>query len=144
MGDIVEFKKDDKNFDNIEKSDDGNLIQEIHDYYFNNAMLMGIDILPDHVFDNIDSIMLIKWNNNIIKNKFIISVDYIKKLNLNVINELELVSDLVEIFFYLSDKIIEYDSDTINKILQYKNLTKKDIEEVFSSYEENSEIKGKM
>lgn len=119
-------------------------IDNIHSYYLNQAMLLGIDVLSDHVFDNIDSILLLRGYNDIIKNKFIRLVISIRNLEDGVIKELELISDLVDIFTYLSDKIVEYDVDKLESMLFYKNINKAKVESVVEHYKMRDSNEGEM
>ncbi len=106
-------------------------IDNIHNYYLNQAMFFGTDILSDHVFDNIDSIVLIKGYNGIIKNKFIQLIANIRNLKRGILPELEMVSDLVDIFNYLNERIMKYDINSLEKILFFKNINRFDMDEVF-------------
>lgn len=114
-------------------------IDNIQSYYYNQAVFFGIDILPEHVFDNIGFINFINRYNGIIKDKFIQLIIFIRNLEQDVLKELELVSDLVDIFDYFSDRIIEYDNRFLENLLLFKNMNKIDAEEAFKYYTKNSE-----
>lgn len=138
-------------YDNREKESENadtnmNSIQEIHNYYLNFAVTLGEKVLTQTVFDNLDSMLLLNNYNNLIKNKFIQIVNEVNDKQFGIIPETELVSDLVEIFLYLQDKIIEYDNEKLKKILYLKNINHDSVDDVMDMLfnRNESSLKGGM
>lgn len=108
-------------------------IDKIHDYYIDQAIIMK-ELCNSNSFNNIDKILLIKGYNNSIQLKFIELIKVIRKCKKNLMDELDCISDLVEIFLYYKDQINNIDIEDLETILFYKNINKLNIEETNDMY----------
>lgn len=141
MGEIIEFNKKEER---ITLNEENKIIDEIHNYYLNNSNIIGYELLDEKVFDNIDSIVVLKGFNNISKNKYIQIIKLIKKLKRNIIDEIILVSNLTEIFLYLDENLCYYDVENLMKIVLNKKVNEIGIEKIISIFDDSDPNRKKM
>ncbi len=113
-------------------------IDRIHKYYLEQAMLLKelIDDFPiNEIMSNITKTMRIKKFGNSVELKFIELIKIILESTNILIEQLKLVSNLVEIFIYYGKKIDKIDIDDLESLLFYKNINEKTIEEVSDFFE---------
>ena len=92
-------------------------IIKIHDYYYNKIMLEHYDEVDADIINSIDSIILINGHNNITKRKYITLVNDIMSKNMDILDEINEVSKLTEMFFEISDDVNFYSIDSLKELL---------------------------
>ena len=92
-------------------------IIKIHDYYYNKIMLEHYNDVPADVINSIDSITLMNGHNNITKTKYITLVNDIMSKNMDILDEINEVSKLTEMFFEISDDLNFYSVDILKEML---------------------------
>lgn len=93
-------------------------INRIHDYYYNKIMLEYYDDVSADAINSIDSIILINGHNDIIKRKYITLVNDIMIKNMEILDEINEVSKLTEMFFDISDDLNFYSIDNLKEMLK--------------------------
>ena len=92
-------------------------IIKIHDYYYNKIMLEHYNDVPADVINSIDSITLMNGHNNITKTKYITLVNDIMSKNMDILDEINEISKLTEMFFEIRDDLNFYSVDILKEML---------------------------
>ena len=95
-------------------------IDRIYNYYINQVtglINLNNNIISKNIVNNINKILLIKSYSNMAQNKFIELIKEIRKCSKSLIEQLTLISNLIEIFLYLDKKIEKISIDSLYSIL---------------------------
>lgn len=112
-------------------------IDRIYKYYINqvNNLSQILDVeLGVKTIININRIKYIKKLNQSTQMKFIELIKMIKNINLGLINEIEGISNLVEIFDHFKDEIDKIEIDTLKNLFSFMFINKLNINEIDDYY----------
>lgn len=113
-------------------------IERIHEYFSKQAFYLNCLLESSQInkqIININKMLVIRKFGNSVEIKFISLINIILESTNILIEQLKLVSDLVEIFIYYREKIDKIDISKIESLLFYKNINEKSIEEVSDFFE---------
>lgn len=112
-------------------------IDRIYKYYINqvNNLSQILDVeLGVKTIININRIKYIKKLNQSTQMKFIELIKMIKNIKLGLINEIEGISNLVEIFDHFKDEIDKIEIDTLKNLFSFMFINKLNINEIDDYY----------
>ena len=105
-------------------------IDRIYNYYINqayNLKKLTNSIPSEYVINNIEKI---KKLDNVCYNKFVILMRFSQSISKNLIENLENISNCVDIILYYKNDIDRIDIETLKQLLVYKIINKLDISEI--------------
>ena len=135
---LENLNKDKEVYVNEDRLDSGIFtIDRIYKYYINqvNNLSQILDVeLGVKTIININRIKYIKKLNQSTQMKFIELIKMIKNIKLGLINEIEGISNLVEIFDHFKDEIDKIEIDTLNNLFSFMFINKLNINEIDDYY----------
>lgn len=131
----VLFVDENENQSNI--LNDGILtIDKIYNFYIEQAIfLKSYDIINEDVLSDISKILLIKKYSNKNQIKFIELSKIVKKISPNLLQNIENIISLTNIFLSFDKEIDNISLDTLEKMLIDKIMPKKNIDEIKQAHE---------
>ncbi|GEM_PF-3771171 len=135
---LENLNKDKEVYVNEDRLDSGIFtIDRIYKYYINqvNNLSQILDVeLGVKTIININRIKYIKKLNQSTQMKFIELIKMIKNIKLGLINEIEGISNLVEIFDHFKDEIDKIEIDTLKNLFSFMFINKLNINEIDDYY----------
>lgn len=135
---LENLNKDKEAYVNEDRLDSGIFtIDRIYKYYINqvNNLSQILDVeLGVKTIININRIKYIKKLNQSTQMKFIELIKIIKNIKLGLINEIEGISNLVEIFDHFKDEIDKIEIDTLKNLFSFMFINKLNINEIDDYY----------
>ncbi len=135
---LENLNKDKEVYANEDRLDSGIFtIDRIYKYYINqvNNLSQILDVeLGVKTIININRIKYIKKLNQSTQMKFIELIKMIKNIKLGLINEIEGISNLVEIFDHFKDEIDKIEIDTLKNLFSFMFINKLNINEIDDYY----------
>lgn len=135
---LENLNKDKEVYVNKDRLDSGIFtIDRIYKYYINqvNNLSQILDVeLGVKTIININRIKYIKKLNQSTQMKFIELIKMIKNIKLGLINEIEGISNLVEIFDHFKDEIDKIEIDTLKNLFSFMFINKLNINEIDDYY----------
>ena len=135
---LENLNKDKEAYVNEDRLDSGIFtIDRIYKYYINqvNNLSQILDVeLGVKTIININRIKYIKKLNQSTQMKFIELIKMIKNIKLGLINEIEGISNLVEIFDHFKDEIDKIEIDTLKNLFSFMFINKLNINEIDDYY----------
>lgn len=111
-------------------------IDKIYNFYIEQAIfLKSYDILNENVLSDISKILLIKKYSNKNQIKFIELSKIVKEISLNLLQNIENIISLTNIFLSFDKEIDNISLDTLEKMLIDKIMPKKNIDEIKQAHE---------
>lgn len=111
-------------------------IDKIYNFYIEQAIfLKSYDILNEDVLSDISKILLIKKYSNKNQIKFIELSKIVKEISLNLLQNIENIISLTNIFLSFDKEIDNISLDTLEKMLIDKIMPKKNIDEIKQAHE---------
>ncbi len=111
-------------------------IDKIYNFYIEQAIfLKSYDILNEDVLSDISKILLIKKYSNKNQIKFIELSKIVKEISLNLLQNIENIISLTNIFLFFDKEIDNISLDTLEKMLIDKIMPKKNIDEIKQAHE---------
>lgn len=111
-------------------------IDMIYNFYIEQAIfLKSYDILNEDVLSNISKILLIKKYSNKNQIKFIELSKIVKEISTNLLQNIENIISLTNIFLSFDKEIDNISLDTLEKMLIDKIMPKKNIDEIKQAHE---------
>ena len=133
---LIEIALEDKNNEHIDNLDTGILSADrIYNYYINqayNLKKLTNDVPNEYIINNIKKI---KKLDNVCYNKFVILMRFSQSISKNLIENLENISDCIDIIFYYKYKIDKINIEVLKQLLIYKIINKFDMSEIDVYYE---------
>jgi len=133
---LIEIALEDKNNEHIDNLDTGILSADrIYNYYINqayNLKNLTNDVPNEYIINNIKKI---KKLDNVCYNKFVILMRFSQSISKNLIENLENISDCIDIIFCYKDKIDKINIEVLKQLLIYKIINKFDMSEIDVYYE---------
>ena len=135
---LENLNKDKEVYANEDRLDSGIFtIDRIYKYYINqvNNLSQILDVeLGVKTIISINRIKYIKKLNQSTQMKFIELIKMIKNIKLGLINEIEGISNLVEIFDHFKDEIDKIEIDTLKNLFSFMFINKLNINEIDDYY----------
>ena len=111
-------------------------IDKIYNFYIEQAIfLKSYDIINEDVLGDISKILLIKKYSNKNQIKFIELSKIVKEISLNLLQNIENIISLTNIFLSFDKEIDNISLDTLEKMLIDKIMPKKNIDEIKQAHE---------
>ena len=111
-------------------------IDKIYNFYIEQAIfLKSYDILNENVLSDISKILLIKKYSNKNQIKFIELSKIVKEISTNLLQNIENIISLTNIFLSFDKEIDNISLDTLEKMLIDKIMPKKNIDEIKQAHE---------
>lgn len=111
-------------------------IDKIYNFYIEQAIfLKSYDILNENVLSDISKILFIKKYSNKNQIKFIELSKIVKEISLNLLQNIENIISLTNIFLSFDKEIDNISLDTLEKMLIDKIMPKKNIDEIKQAHE---------
>lgn len=111
-------------------------IDKIYNFYIEQAIfLKSYDIINEDVLSDISKILLIKKYSNKNQIKFIELSKIVKKISPNLLQNIENIISLTNIFLSFDKEIDNISLDTLEKMLIDKIMPKKNIDEIKQAHE---------
>lgn len=111
-------------------------IDKIYNFYIEQAIfLKSYDILNEDVLSDISKILLIKKYSNKNQIKFIELSKIVKEISTNLLQNIENIISLTNIFLSFDKEIDNISLDTLEKMLIDKIMPKKNIDEIKQAHE---------
>lgn len=111
-------------------------IDKIYNFYIEQAIfLKSYDILNEDVLSDISKILLIKKYSNKNQIKFIVLSKIVKGISTNLLQNIENIISLTNIFLSFDKEIDNISLDTLEKMLIDKIMPKKNIDEIKQAHE---------
>lgn len=128
-------------FDDIYSS-----IINMYNFYIQQAtILFEFKLISVDTLNNIEKMLIINEYNSIAKKKYIDIVKYVNEYCEGILDTIEKISDLNEIFVYLRKKINFYDKNKLLDLFLLKNINKLSIEELLKDDSKfNNESRKKL
>ena len=135
---LENLNKDKEVYVNEDRLDSGIFtIDRIYKYYINQvnnlSQILDVDLVVKTII-NINRIKYIKKLNQSTQMKFIELIKMIKNIKLGLINEIEGISNLVEIFDHFKDEIDKIEIDTLKNLFSFMFINKLNINEIDDYY----------
>lgn len=118
-------------------------IDRIHDYYINQLNIFFIDEVDDETYSTIDMITMLNHMDLNNKNMYVKLVYDVREKDLSMLEQLNFIKDLTEVFMYLFvDNDINISFDDVKNIVALKYLNNTSIEQTIEDLKLN--INGGM